>query len=117
MIRRPPRSTLFPYTTLSRSFAVREHEVDEHAPALHQVVVELDRLVLVRRQDDIRKVALRPRQGQPRRSKCGQDARDEDRCPREKAAQLASIHRTSFRAIMRMSSCSRLWQWKTNGPG
>src|SRR5690348_17922712 len=30
MIRRPPRSTLFPYTTLFRSHAEREqHEVDE----------------------------------------------------------------------------------------
>src|SRR3712207_7672642 len=27
MIRRPPRSTLFPYTTLFRSFADRAHEV------------------------------------------------------------------------------------------
>src|SRR5260370_1049623 len=26
MIRRPPRSTLFPYTTLFRSFAVRYHQ-------------------------------------------------------------------------------------------
>src|SRR3712207_7093802 len=30
MIRRPPRSTLFPYTTLFRSVRVREHEVEQH---------------------------------------------------------------------------------------
>src|SRR3712207_8166172 len=30
MIRRPPRSTLFPYTTLFRSFRRRPHERREH---------------------------------------------------------------------------------------
>src|SRR5256886_16134066 len=29
MIRRPPRSTLFPYTTLFRSFAGKAHPADE----------------------------------------------------------------------------------------
>src|SRR5256885_13149074 len=34
MIRRPPRSTLFPYTTLFRSLAIRKHiAVDERATA------------------------------------------------------------------------------------
>src|SRR2546430_14044401 len=32
MIRRPPRSTLFPYTTLFRSFAARAGELRESAP-------------------------------------------------------------------------------------
>src|SRR2546421_9720436 len=32
MIRRPPRSTLFPYTTLFRSLAAREHAREERAP-------------------------------------------------------------------------------------
>src|SRR2546428_8238197 len=36
MIRRPPRSTLFPYTTLFRSAAEREH-VDAHHAAAHLV--------------------------------------------------------------------------------
>src|SRR3712207_8979833 len=35
MIRRPPRSTLFPYTTLSRS---DRHAVAEHAVPVHVVV-------------------------------------------------------------------------------
>src|SRR3712207_8494364 len=32
MIRRPPRSTLFPYTTLFRSRAREKHPVAEHVP-------------------------------------------------------------------------------------
>src|SRR5260221_10611620 len=35
MIRRPPRSTLFPYTTLFRSFVARHHHV-ETAAELHR---------------------------------------------------------------------------------
>src|SRR3712207_8868593 len=38
MIRRPPRSTLFPYTTLFRSHAVREGRArghPPHAPGVH----------------------------------------------------------------------------------
>src|SRR5690349_23139089 len=33
MIRRPPRSTLFPYTTLFRSLYYREHRSVEHVAA------------------------------------------------------------------------------------
>src|SRR3712207_7137834 len=46
MIRRPPRSTLFPYTTLFRSPQVHEHQVRVGAarhdvePALHQFIGE-----------------------------------------------------------------------------
>src|SRR3712207_6975949 len=40
MIRRPPRSTLFPYTTLFRSEAGAEHRVDYHAGALEPRRVE-----------------------------------------------------------------------------
>src|SRR2546430_13348893 len=43
MIRRPPRSTLFPYTTLFRSAVVVASAIKTHRPALHQqaaVVVE-----------------------------------------------------------------------------
>src|SRR3712207_8744202 len=45
MIRRPPRSTLFPYTTLFRSF--------------HLIVHELEQVLVVRRQDHL--VACPPR--------------------------------------------------------
>src|SRR3712207_6979812 len=42
MIRRPPRSTLFPYTTLFRSEAVGEHRPDEHGAAARvEVAVDL----------------------------------------------------------------------------
>src|SRR3712207_9505958 len=53
MIRRPPRSTLFPYTTLFRSRAL---------PALPQQL----RLVLLERQAGARAVAARPLPGDPR---------------------------------------------------
>src|SRR5687767_15462361 len=33
MIRRPPRSTLFPYTTLFRSVLAEQHQVRRRAPA------------------------------------------------------------------------------------
>src|SRR4029434_11359642 len=35
MIRRPPRSTLFPYTTLFRSHMPRTHNAHAHARAMH----------------------------------------------------------------------------------
>src|SRR2546427_1192978 len=38
MIRRPPRSTLFPYTTLFRSFHCRLREVSPAARAVEQVI-------------------------------------------------------------------------------
>src|SRR2546422_483388 len=53
MIRRPPRSTLFPYTTLFRSRPVRaavDHHAAHPADPLPAVVVERDRLVLAREQ-------------------------------------------------------------------
>src|SRR2546428_2068014 len=46
MIRRPPRSTLFPYTTLFRSHAVapsRQHHAHPPAGAARRVVVERHR--------------------------------------------------------------------------
>src|SRR2546429_5846727 len=43
MIRRPPRSTLFPYTTLFRSHApVRAAALDLGVPARHRVAIDLD---------------------------------------------------------------------------
>src|SRR2546426_8449128 len=46
MIRRPPRSTLFPYTTLFRSQVVDHVGEDDHAPPAHGARRErrLDRL-------------------------------------------------------------------------
>src|SRR5690349_22445412 len=37
MLRRPPRSTLFPYTTLFRSVQAIEHHAQQEAPLLHLV--------------------------------------------------------------------------------
>src|SRR3712207_7516545 len=49
MIRRPPRSTLFPYTTLFRSGRLREDHFDLVIVPLHELapvqLAELDRLV------------------------------------------------------------------------
>src|SRR3712207_8645172 len=43
MIRRPPRSTLFPYTTLSRSPAGPDAELDDRRPRLaREADVEVD---------------------------------------------------------------------------
>src|SRR2546430_5646704 len=42
MIRRPPRSTLFPYTTLFRSLAVAESERETGEEALHGASTALD---------------------------------------------------------------------------
>src|SRR5256885_8107570 len=43
MIRRPPRSTLFPYTTLFRSVAVRVRDRSAHGGALAAVRLPEDR--------------------------------------------------------------------------
>src|SRR5438093_5436416 len=43
MIRRPPRSTLFPYTTLFRSVVSDPHELDEDERA--KVLVEAGKLI------------------------------------------------------------------------
>src|SRR5688572_32624729 len=42
MIRRPPRSTLFPYTTLFRSLGLHHEEVGAQIPRQRRVGVELD---------------------------------------------------------------------------
>src|SRR5256885_4441007 len=39
MIRRPPRSTLFPYTTLFRSHALAQIQVQQKIPVIHGVFV------------------------------------------------------------------------------
>src|SRR3712207_7294977 len=39
MIRRPPRSTLFPYTTLFRSKRVRELAIIHHRTSIHEHVL------------------------------------------------------------------------------
>src|SRR5437764_4990308 len=40
MIRRPPRSTLFPYTTLFRSLLLLDRPVELRRPVVHQAAVE-----------------------------------------------------------------------------
>src|SRR5258708_22773896 len=60
MIRRPPRSTLFPYTTLFRSLHCTDHVVDLKAPAkapAEQVVV--DRHLVKRQPGGLRSGGLR----------------------------------------------------------
>src|SRR3712207_8862896 len=53
MIRRPPRSTLFPYTTLFRSVAARRHDLDL-ADAVARVVRLLAQVAVRRHGDDAR---------------------------------------------------------------
>src|SRR2546426_6919405 len=48
MIRRPPRSTLFPYTTLFRSVAVAEAPREDHAVGLLQVRLAVPHIIRVR---------------------------------------------------------------------
>src|SRR3712207_8480999 len=48
MIRRPPRSTLFPYTTLFRSDEAQEPEDDQRAEREPQALLEVGRLGEVR---------------------------------------------------------------------
>src|SRR2546422_7969764 len=49
MIRRPPRSTLFPYTTLFRSGSVGVRRVDQCDAELHGPTQDGDRLVVIAR--------------------------------------------------------------------
>src|SRR2546422_5260497 len=52
MIRRPPRSTLFPYTTLFRSVAAREREVRARAQTLEREAREQARAYLLERSEE-----------------------------------------------------------------
>src|SRR2546430_5362789 len=47
MIRRPPRSTLFPYTTLFRSFGLDEEATPAHGKGCAPVTAPLKQTVLV----------------------------------------------------------------------
>src|SRR2546429_3709859 len=51
MIRRPPRSTLFPYTTLFRSVLHHRLELCEHRSGLHAVRSAADVQMMIRRGD------------------------------------------------------------------
>src|SRR2546430_12685330 len=52
MIRRPPRSTLFPYTTLFRSYdAPQEIEIDHHFHKIEQIVEEFKPRRVVRSEE------------------------------------------------------------------
>src|SRR3712207_5765527 len=46
MIRRPPRSTLFPYTTLFRSLRMLEEKIELDKKFKHDIAVVVDRLVM-----------------------------------------------------------------------
>src|SRR3712207_8165307 len=60
MIRRPPRSTLFPYTTLFRSVAVGEHQVLVELGAVLAVEVDVEQLAVPQRLGDaVRVVQVR----------------------------------------------------------
>src|SRR3712207_959387 len=52
MIRRPPRSTLFPYTTLFRSLRMLEEKIELDKKFKHDIAVVVDRLVM---RPDVRK--------------------------------------------------------------
>src|SRR3712207_7233218 len=58
MIRRPPRSTLFPYTTLFRSLAQPDHPPGppEQGVRVALLRLDVDRFVVVRGIDDHRQV-------------------------------------------------------------
>src|SRR3712207_9400271 len=60
MIRRPPRSTLFPYTTLFRSRLERAQHEDAHAR--EERPVDLERRVLGRRADERDRARLHVRE-------------------------------------------------------
>src|SRR3989442_5882769 len=57
MIRRPPRSTLFPYTTLFRSYDVGAQGVDARARAL---LLHIGRLLVERSEEHTSELQSRP---------------------------------------------------------
>src|SRR2546427_9490708 len=63
MIRRPPRSTLFPYTTLFRSLRVGGQRVERVGPQLGAVELEVDSLEVDGRREilDLRPLGRRVR--------------------------------------------------------
>src|SRR2546422_10619812 len=94
MIRRPPRSTLFPYTTLFRSFSV-----PPQAEAFHVVVVDDLGFADVTGEDwnSFREVKLRPwgrLEGQVKlegRPRAGETVRLEPGVPPERASRIVSF--------------------------
>src|SRR2546426_8782446 len=73
MIRRPPRSTLFPYTTLFRSHPDRRAELSEHAQVLLAPASQAD-------EEDVHRAVTRGRGRRPgsRRLRNGAGARSEE---------------------------------------
>src|SRR3989449_10043398 len=89
MIRRPPRSTLFPYTTLFRSRALREKYGDERrtrivdeatAISVEDLIVEEDMVVTISHEGYIKRnaVALYRAQRRGGRGRIGAATREED---------------------------------------
>src|SRR2546429_8486182 len=111
MIRRPPRSTLFPYTTLFRSHALAEkalqlreprrleralvlatrvHDVDRNRPALEQIVVEANGSAVLSGQRDVRKIVRAPAIGCKRRACMQRDHRTGEQRRRDAFSVTAS---------------------------
>src|SRR2546422_9886355 len=70
MIRRPPRSTLFPYTTLFRSRQDEMHDIERIAPGVARPVLPRDHVVgrrHERREPRLRGIPLAPERGDQRR--------------------------------------------------
>src|SRR3712207_7687974 len=65
MIRRPPRSTLFPYTTLFRSRRQRQPDHASPRPAQHRCTADRPDLAVAGVRDPLRGGALVPRPGHP----------------------------------------------------
>src|SRR2546430_11297316 len=63
MIRRPPRSTLFPYTTLFRSQVARRDNLVDEAGAIRLLSVDH-----VAREDQAERIAFADQPGQPLRA-------------------------------------------------
>src|SRR2546430_16851582 len=93
MIRRPPRSTLFPYTTLFRSQLVElahEATIDPILPAPHPVALDHEAVAGTHRvtspgRNQIKRLALRP---EPPQRAAGQRAADVLRKRRPRAHRV-----------------------------
>src|SRR2546421_4914860 len=88
MIRRPPRSTLFPYTTLFRSDPVRLHEVVDRVPFLQELGVRRDSELIAGLLLDDGFDLVAGADGDGRQDRSHHQAEDQDR----KSTRLNSSH-------------------------
>src|SRR3989454_12045919 len=111
MIRRPPRSTLFPYTTLFRSQAVELGEADaDIAPGRAEPEAEARSLILlfagkVRGNRTPPRQGLPPRHLRPHRLQCRERRDDGDRSVSRVAhvPQLMATHARGDRSLTRVA--------------